>query len=137
MGSSLRVAAVAVLAALWGCFSAPSADVLFACDPEDAPACPPEYTCQPDGCCHRDGSDVEASAGACNSGGTSGFDPNASGTDTDPSTGADTDTDTGTDTGTDTDTDTGTDTGTSSSTAAETDPPESSSGGATSGRSLP
>lgn len=79
MGRGLRVLAVAVLAAAWGCFSAPSADVLFSCDPDDAPQCPPEYTCESDGCCHRNGSDVDASRNACNSGATSGLDP----TDTD------------------------------------------------------
>lgn len=104
MGRGLRVLAVAVVAAAWGCFTAPSADVLFSCDPDDAPECPPRYTCQPDGCCHRDGSDVEASRGACNSGATSGFDPSdtdpsSSSTQTDPGSsstaGPDTDTDAG------------------------------------------
>lgn len=118
MGSALRIAAVAVLAALWGCFSAPSADVLFACDPASAPQCPPDYTCESDGCCHRNGSDVQESAGACNSAGTSGFDP--SGTDTDPA-GTDTDPgDTDTDTG-DTDTGTDADTDDASTTSTDTD----------------
>ncbi len=122
MGSTFRIAAVAVLAAVWGCFSAPSADVLFACDPDNAPECPPDYTCESDGCCHRNGSDVDASAGACNSGGTSGFDPSASGTDTDTGPGTDTDTGTGTDT------DAGSSTG-----ASDTEATGSSDGGATSG----
>lgn len=118
MGSALRLTAVAVLAALWGCFSAPSADVLFACDPQNAPQCPPDYSCEADGCCHRNGSDVQASAGACNSAGTSGFDP--SGTDTDTDTG---DTDTGDTDPSDTDTDTGSegDTDDASTTLADTD----------------
>jgi hypothetical protein len=72
MGPTLRLTAVAALAAVWGCFSAPSADVLFSCDPEAAPECPPGYSCESDGCCHRDGSDVDASRGACGAGETSG-----------------------------------------------------------------
>lgn len=88
MGRGLRVLAVAVIAAAWGCFSAPSADVLFSCDPADAPECPPDYTCESDGCCHRNGSDVEASRNACNSAATSGFDPTD--TDTDASSGSST-----------------------------------------------
>lgn len=133
MGSTFRIAAVAVLAAVWGCFSAPSADVLFACDPDNAPECPPDYTCESDGCCHRNGSDVDASAGACNSGGTSGFDPSA--TDTDPGTDTDTDPGTDTDLGTETDpgTDTDTDTAGNSTGASDTDATGSSDGGATSG----
>lgn len=130
MGTMIRIAAVGVLAALWGCFSAPSADVLFACDPDNAPECPPEYTCESDGCCHRDGSDVEASANACNSAGTSGFDPSASETDPGTGTAPGTDTDLGTDTDPSTDTDPGTDTDTSGASDA-TGP---TSGGATSGR---
>jgi len=101
----MRLLLVGIAAAAWGCFSAPSADVLFSCDPENAPQCPPEYSCQSDGCCHRDGSDVEGSRGACNSNATTGM--SLSGTDTDPSTetgtaGSETD-ETGTDTDTDTD----------------------------------
>ncbi len=120
MGSALRLTAVAVLAALWGCFSAPSADVLFACDPQNAPQCPPDYSCEADGCCHRNGSDVQASAGACNSAGTSGFDPSGTDTDTDTDTG---DTDTGDTDPSDTDTDTGSegDTDDASTTLADTD----------------
>lgn len=47
------------------CFSAPSADVMFACEPESAPACPSGYTCEADGCCHRDGSKVSEHLGEC------------------------------------------------------------------------
>ena len=112
MGRGLRVLAVAVIAAAWGCFSAPSADVLFSCDPDDAPECPPDYTCESDGCCHRNGSDVEASRGACNSGATSGFDPS----DTDASSSGSTDAaSSSTVTGESTDTDTDTAAGSSGS----------------------
>lgn len=112
MGRGLRVLAVAVIAAAWGCFSAPSADVLFSCDPDDAPECPPDYTCESDGCCHRNGSDVEASRGACNSGATSGFGPS----DTDASSSGSTDAaDSSTVTGESTDTDTDTAAGSSGS----------------------
>lgn len=54
--------AIGVLAA---CFTPPDEDVLFSCDPDSAPTCPEQYTCEADGCCHRDGTDVEASFGAC------------------------------------------------------------------------
>jgi hypothetical protein len=60
------------------CFNPPAADVMFTCDLEAAPACPDGYTCQDDGCCHRDGSDVEANRGACRIGG--GPDPTAADT---------------------------------------------------------
>jgi len=80
MGHGLRLFLTLVLAAAWGCFSPPSADVLFSCDPDDAPECPPDYTCQADGCCHRDGSDVDASPGACNSNDDAG--PTTAGTGT-------------------------------------------------------
>ncbi len=72
MGPKLRMLAVVAMAALWGCFSAPSADVLFSCDRDDAPQCPPDYACEADGCCHRDGSDVEANMGACSPGASAG-----------------------------------------------------------------
>ncbi len=47
------------------CFEAPAADVMFACDPSGAPECPAGYTCEADGCCHRNGSDANAAAGEC------------------------------------------------------------------------
>ena len=52
-----------------GCFDAPAADVMFSCDPATAPACPDGYSCEADGCCHRDGTDVAANLGACKLGG--------------------------------------------------------------------
>jgi len=65
------------------CFNAPSDAVIFRCDPDSAPACPPGYTCEEDGCCHRDGSDVEEHFGACRLSGTdSGGTPTGSGTGT-------------------------------------------------------
>jgi hypothetical protein len=42
-----------------GCFDPPGGDVLFSCDPDEAPTCPDGYACEADGCCHKDGSDVE------------------------------------------------------------------------------
>lgn len=56
------------------CFEAPGGDVTFACDPFAAPECPEGYTCQSDGCCHENGSDIEANAGACRLGGQEGTD---------------------------------------------------------------
>lgn len=49
------------------CFNPPSADVLFSCAEEGE--CPDGYGCEDDGCCHRDGSDVEENLGACALGG--------------------------------------------------------------------
>ncbi len=83
------------------CFTPPANDVLFACDPIDDDRCPEGYTCEADGCCHKQGSDVQATFGAC---GLGGNETGATGTDT---TGTDT---TGTDTS-------GTDTGTSDTTS--------------------
>lgn len=126
MGPTLRLTAVAALAAVWGCFSAPSADVLFSCDPEAAPECPPGYSCESDGCCHRDGSDVDASRGACGAGETSGPAPTAtdgpsnSSSSTSSSSGASSESST-----TDTDTDTSGSSSSSSTGAASS----SSSGG--------
>ena len=55
------------------CFTAPAADVMFSCDPASSPQCPASYTCEADGCCHRDGSDVAAHLGECKlQGGTDG-----------------------------------------------------------------
>jgi hypothetical protein len=127
-------------ALLGACFNPPDAAAMFTCDPEDAPACPPDYACEADGCCHRAGSDVAANLGACRLGGpdtasmptgtsgdtsggtsgdTSGGDSTAepattTGTGTTTGTTADTTADTGTTTGTGTDSGTGTgaDTGT-------------------------
>lgn len=93
----LALAIAAASGAEISCFQAPSDDVSFSCDPEDAPECPNGYTCERDGCCHRDGSDVEANLGACALGGDGG-----TGTGTETGSGAETGTDGGTDTGTDT-----------------------------------
>ena len=85
--------------ALVACFVAPSDDVLFACEPDGDDRCPEDYRCEADGCCHRIGSDVDASLGECALGGNSG------GTGSTGDTG-----DTGTETGTETGSETGTDT---------------------------
>jgi len=58
--------------ALGACFNAPDDPVLFACDAETAPACPDGYSCADDGCCHRDGSDIEANRNSCRIGGSMG-----------------------------------------------------------------
>ncbi len=56
-----------------GCFDAPAAAVMFSCEPEGASACPDGYSCEADGCCHRDGTDVAAHLGECKlAGGTDG-----------------------------------------------------------------
>ena len=62
------------------CFRPPSADVLFACDPATAPECPPGYTCQDDGCCHKDGTDPDENRGACMVFGTASGGATGSGT---------------------------------------------------------
>lgn len=62
----MRILAGAALAlGLGGCFDPPGSPVLFSCDPDAAPACPPGYSCEADGCCHRDGGDVEAHLNEC------------------------------------------------------------------------
>lgn len=47
------------------CFQAPRPAVQFSCDPDDAPECPEGYSCEDDGCCHLDGSDVDAHRDEC------------------------------------------------------------------------
>jgi hypothetical protein len=60
-----RTIAAALLGLVGACFDAPNGAVMFSCDPENAPECPSGYTCESDGCCHRDGSDVDANLGGC------------------------------------------------------------------------
>ena len=62
------LAALAGLAA-GACFNPPTDAVMFSCDPAGSSACPAGYTCQSDGCCHRDGTDDPADQGACKLGG--------------------------------------------------------------------
>ncbi len=101
------------------CFTAPAGNVLFSCDPNVAPTCPGGYTCQADGCCHKDGSDLESSLGACREL-ESGTGASTAGTGIPTLGGGSSGADTGTDTGSAGTTeggstgDTGTDTGTSS-----------------------
>lgn len=132
--SFVGVALALALASVAACFTAPSAAVQFSCDPASAPECPPDYSCEADGCCHRMGSDVQANLGSCrlDGGVMTGDGPTGSGTDptstaTDP---AATDTDvTATDTDiTATDTDP-TATDGSSTTGSDTDAPTSGSSG--------
>jgi hypothetical protein len=66
------------------CFELPADDVTFSCDPATAAECPDGYRCEDDGCCHRVGSDVEATLGACALGG-------GSTDDTDDTSGSDSD----------------------------------------------
>ena len=112
------------------CFEPPADSVIFSCEPDGADACPPGYTCESDGCCHRDGSDVEEHSGACklsDSAGTGTTTAEGSSSETGADTGtttqgssSETGADTGTSTGTDTGTSTGTDTGTSVDTGTGT-----------------
>jgi hypothetical protein len=73
--------------ALAACFNPPSAAVMFSCEADDASVCPVGYTCESDGCCHRDGSDVEANLGTCRLGGPGGASTSSTGT-TEPTGGA-------------------------------------------------
>lgn len=78
--------------ALMSCFTAPSDDVLFSCELDGDDSCPPDYRCEADNCCHRIGSDIEASLGSCALGGNSaGMTETAdtSGTDTSSESGSD------------------------------------------------
>lgn len=78
--------------ALMSCFAAPSDDVLFSCQFDGDDSCPPDYRCEADNCCHRIGSDIEASLGTCALGGNSaGMTETAdtSGTDTSSESGSD------------------------------------------------
>lgn len=118
-----RISALGLLIGLSvACFEAPSDSVIFSCDPDSAPACPPGYTCEADGCCHRDGSDVEEHFGACRLSGTdtgsgppTGSDGSATGTD---ATGSQTSSDGDT---TSLETSSGSDTTTTSQTSSGTD----------------
>jgi hypothetical protein len=83
--------------ALMSCFVAPNDDVLFSCEFEGDDSCPPDYRCEADNCCHRIGSDVEATLGSCALGGNS---PTTTGTGT--GTGTDTSSESGSDSGTET-----------------------------------
>ncbi len=105
----------ALLGVALACFQAPDDDVIFACDPIADPRCPPGYACEADGCCHREGSDVQASWGACVLG---GFETSESGTSGETGTTGTTET-SGTDT-TSTDT-SGTDTSGSGTDTSGTD----------------
>ncbi|MFV8748968.1 hypothetical protein ACNOYE_00295 [Nannocystaceae bacterium ST9] len=107
------------------CFQPPDDDVLFSCDPLADDRCPAGYTCEADGCCHRDGTDVQASFGACGLGG------NETGTasETGSGTESDTGTESGTDTGTTSETDTsGTDTSGTDTSGTDTGTTDTTSG---------
>jgi hypothetical protein len=89
-----RIAALLVGLAV-GCFAAPNDDVLFSCEYDGDDRCPPEYRCEMDNCCHRVGSDVEASFGSCALGGNSAGTSTGTGTDTSTESGSDSGTETG------------------------------------------
>jgi hypothetical protein len=93
-----RIAALLVglaLGALMSCFAAPSDDVLFSCEFEGDDSCPPDYRCEADNCCHRIGSDVDATLGSCALGGNSAGTADTSGTDTSSESGSDSDSESG------------------------------------------
>ncbi len=136
------LAALALGTALGACFNPPAQAVMFSCTPDDA-VCPGGYTCEADGCCHRDGSDVEANFGACGLGtGASASDPStgtAGTTDAPTTTSATTgepDPSTSSDPGTSSSTSTGT-TGTSTSTGTDTGADTGSSSAGTTGSAVP
>jgi hypothetical protein len=81
--------------ALMSCFVAPNDDVLFSCEFEGDDSCPPDYRCEADNCCHRIGSDVEATLGSCALGGNSSGTGTGTGTDTSSESGSDSGTETG------------------------------------------
>jgi hypothetical protein len=83
--------------ALMSCFAAPNDDVLFSCEFEGDDSCPPDYRCEVDNCCHRIGSDVEATLGSCALGGNSSGTGGMTGTESD--TGSESGSDSGTETG--------------------------------------
>lgn len=60
-----RIALPFVVGLVASCFRPPAPAVLFSCDPDSAPACPDGYSCEADGCCHEDGSDVGEHEGEC------------------------------------------------------------------------
>ncbi|HEY0132950.1 MAG TPA: hypothetical protein VGB85_02685 [Nannocystis sp.] len=113
--------------ALGACFNPPAAAVMFSCDPAAA-TCPDGYTCEADGCCHRDGSDVEADFGGCGLGKGASAGPT---TMTTATTGAPDTTDAPT-TGTTADTTSGSSSSSASSTGSE---PDTGTTGTTSGTS--
>lgn len=115
MRTTTRLLLALVAGIALACFQPPKDDVLFSCDPIDDDRCPTGYTCEADGCCHKNGTDVQATYGACGLGGnetgTAGSETDTTGSETDTTGSTDT-----TDTGTDT-TDTGSETDTETDTA--------------------
>lgn len=97
-GGLLLILSTISVALATACFSPAQPDVSFTCEPSNAQddrECPRDYRCEADGCCHKIGSNVDASFGDC----FLGLD---GGSGTDSTTGADDSTTdgTGTDTGT-------------------------------------
>jgi hypothetical protein len=89
MANLFRIAALLIglgSGVLMSCFAAPSDDVLFSCEFEGDDSCPPDYRCEVDNCCHRIGSDVDATLGSCALGGNSA---GMTGTDTSSESGSD------------------------------------------------
>lgn len=130
MSRGIRIVLGASLGLVVGaCFSSPTGAVLFSCDPDTAPECPPGYVCQPDGCCHdEDDADWEQTAGDCSLAGV--------GQTEGPLTGGLTSSGSGTGTGTGTGSGSGTGSGTESDGPGTTDSTDSTdSTGATGGGS--
>jgi hypothetical protein len=71
-GLGLAVVLGLVLGGAIACFSPPTDDVLFSCEFDEDDRCPADYRCEPDNCCHRIGSDISETFGACALGGNSG-----------------------------------------------------------------
>lgn len=94
-GSGRRLGAPALLGLLASaCFNPPAAEVMFACDPAGDDACPAGYACGADGCCRREGVEIEGGGGECKlaagSGGPTGGPPTGGPTTGATSTGAST-----------------------------------------------
>lgn len=70
-GASNRLFWPALAAALAApaCFNPPAAAVQFSCEPAGADACPAGYSCRADGCCHKEGTEVDGAGGECKLGG--------------------------------------------------------------------
>lgn len=92
-GIRRRIGAAALLALLASaCFNPPAAEVMFACDPAGDDACPSGYACGADGCCRREGVELEGGGGECKlasgSGGPTGGPPTGGPSTGGPTTGA-------------------------------------------------
>ncbi|TPV95780.1 MAG: hypothetical protein B7733_08140 [Myxococcales bacterium FL481] len=66
---SVRLISIGMLSAglvgTLNCFDPPRENVLFSCEPDEAPQCPEDYECRSDGCCHHVDTDEDTAVGAC------------------------------------------------------------------------